>query len=164
MKIKDLKQEHIDEYVANTKDFWVESHKSMNAPFHPWRDSRNESLTQFMHSCSITGNKKGQVSLPSHLEHLLFEFPILKGEYLLSYAQAMILTNYRLILNDKNTGIHNIPLKDIVTYGETRAGNDIVTYNKNASKIKIEWTSISEEIFDIFSVASAILSGTDKSN
>ena len=134
MKIQDLKQEHIDEYVANTSDFWHEFHKSLSAPFHFQHKFKDETLNDWI---KIVGNSD---ELPSYLEHQLFSYPVLQGEYFIIHAKAMSLTNYRLFMNDKTTGLNNIPLSTIKEY------DDNVIFEKNGHKVKIEWTSLKNEI------------------
>jgi len=142
-----ITQEHIEKYVAKTEDFWKEFHQSLSAPFHPWNDFKNQSLKQWINSC-----RKDNGMLP--YLNLLFEYPVLKGEYLIAYSQAMLLTNYRLIMNDSSTGVNNIPLKNLEFYGEKEFGEkwidkvtkDVIEYLRNGSKLTLEWTSLREDI------------------
>ncbi len=142
-----ITQQQIDVYVATTEDYWKEFHNSLSAPFHPWNDFKNQSLKKWINICRSDSNMLPYLNL-------LFEYPVLKGEFLLSYSDAMLLTNYRLIMNNSSTGIINIPLNDIEFYGKKEFGDnffdketkDVVQYLKNGKQITLEWTSIEEEI------------------
>ncbi len=142
MKTTDLTQAHIDKYVASTEEFWNESHKAMGAPHHAW--DQDKDVNTLIGACINTKN------LPSHLEQLLFINPVLKGEYILTFAQGMLLTNYRLLMNWDSCK-YNIPLDTILTYGEKEIGEykdevDVVEFKVNGKTKIIEGYSISEGV------------------
>jgi len=126
-----ITQDLLNGSVANTEEFWLTYHKSLNAPYHPHHEFRDKSLSGWVNSISQNSE------MISALEHFLFNFPVLKGETFLTYGEAMTLTNYRLIMNDADIGMTNIPLSAIVSCEE-----DKVAYLKNGQTVTLGWNNI----------------------
>jgi len=129
--MKKITQDLLNGSVANTEEFWATYHKSLNAPYHPHHEFRDKSLSGWVNSISQNSE------MISALKHFLFNFPVLKGENLLTYGEAMTLTNYRLIMNDADIGMTNIPLSAIVSCEE-----DKVAYLKNGQTITLGWNNM----------------------
>lgn len=128
MKNINITQELISKYVATTEYFWREFHKSLSAPYSFWNEYKDKSVKEWINLCQ---NTEGMIPYLN----LLFQFPILKGEYLIVYSSGMVLTNYRLILNDENAGVPNIPLCNILEYNDSGK----IKYKKNNQTIELEY-------------------------
>ena len=91
----EIKQENIDQNVANTAEFWNTFHDMLKAPYAFWRENSNKSLQEWVDASWNT-------------EHIILginnlgEFPVLKGEGLVVCTDSgMLLTNYRFIVNSQ---------------------------------------------------------------
>jgi hypothetical protein len=129
MKEQDITQEHIDENIANTDEFWATFHKSLSAPYSFYNKYKDTSLDEWK---NLVLNDS---ILISNL-NFLFNYPILKGEYFLAYFSGFILTNYRLIINDKNSGIPVIPLESIISYNAEENGEIIYEIYNNRKTLE----------------------------
>lgn len=123
-KIKIL-QEHVNKFVATTDDFWKTFHQSLAAPFHPWNEFKNNSLKEWINLCRKSPDIHGYLNL-------IFEFPVLKGEYFFSYTTGISLTNYRVVIND-NSGIVNVSFNLITEHDDSFWLN----YEVNGQKLKV---------------------------
>lgn len=125
-----ITQEHIDKYVATTVDFWKEFHKSLSAPYSLWDNYKNSSFDDWVETCWKTDD------LSAHLK-LLFEYPLLKGEFLLGFYKGFVITNYRLIINDANAGKPSIPLINLQNFNADNDGK--IEYLKNGQIVQLQY-------------------------
>jgi hypothetical protein len=125
-----ITQTDIENYVANSEEFWNTFHASLQSPYSSWSNYKNETLDNWQSLC--------YPNIAPYL-NFLFEFPVLKGEYVICFAQGMLLTNYRLLMNDVNSGKYSIPLDDIINYSDEKYS---VVFNQNGKKMKLDWISI----------------------
>ncbi len=140
-----INQDDIQNYLARSEDFWTTFHQSLHSPNSSWSQYKNVTLQEWKNLC--------YPNLVPYLK-LLFEYPVLKREYAIAIAQGSILTNYRLIMNDAQSGKHIIPLNKLIHYGWKEIGKsawekrnvNFVEYEINDKQIKLEWTSIDENI------------------
>ena len=104
VKISEPNSKH--NYLASTLDFWYEFHKSLKLSYSWWNNCKNYSLDEWIAACWDS---------PDMLQHLkvLYNYPLIKGEFLLCFYSGFILTNYRLIINDSGAGSPSIPLTEI---------------------------------------------------
>ena len=129
METNKITQEIIDLYLADTNEFWSTFHKSLSAPFSFYNNQKNKSMQEWIDTVWAS---------PDLLNHLkvLFNYPVLKGEYFIVYSSGFILTNYRLIINDKSAGNPIIPLNSIVSYNAENDGVIVYEINSNKNKLK----------------------------
>ena len=105
----EIKQEHIDQNVANTKEFWNTFHNMLKAPYAAWREWKSKSLQEWV---DISWNSPHMIIGIKNLG----EFPVLKGEGMVASGEAgMVLTNYRFIYSESGSLI-NIPLHNLLHY------------------------------------------------
>ena len=104
----EIKQENIDQNVANTAEFWKTFHNTLQAPYAFWRESKNTTLQEWVDIC---WGWSGMVLALKNLG----EFLVLKGEGLVCYTETCILTNYRFIYSQSGSLI-NIPLHNLLHY------------------------------------------------
>ena len=126
-----ITQEHIDKYVASTEDFWKEFQQSLSAPYSFWNEWKELTVKLWI---NVSRNDKEMIP---YLD-LLFQHPVLKGEYPIGFGSGMILTNYRLLINDDSSISPNIPLNKLNRY--TESGN--INYEKNGEILKLEYEYI----------------------
>lgn len=138
-----ISQNDIKAYLSSSEEFWEIFHHSLQSPYSSWLQYRAATLEQWKNMC--------YPKLAPFL-NLLFEYPVLKKEYPIAAAQGCILTNYRLIMNDSNSGMHSIPLNKIIQYGWKEIGKTVwdkrnvnyVEYTHNEKSIKLDWTPLDE--------------------
>lgn len=105
-----LTQLHVDTYCAGSRQFWRTFHGELGASGTPWGDHAHQSLRQW--NATVTN------SLLTQMLGRLFQYPVIKGEFIRAYGGAALLTNYRLqILLDGV--IVNIPLSRLTHYDTT---------------------------------------------
>jgi hypothetical protein len=123
-------------YLSTSDQFWKTFHESLSAPFSNWNNYKNSSLDEWISLCKNS---------PEFLEHLniLFEYPILKGEFLISFYSGFILTNYRLIINDTNSGKPSIPLNKIKSYNLNH--DCAILFEKNNQLFSLHYQSLLNE-------------------
>jgi hypothetical protein len=128
MKITELTQEYINENLATIDDFWKSFHQSLAAPYCLWNNYKEKTIEQWIEIVRNT---------PEMVIYLkaLFEYPLLKGEFIIGYYKGIMLTNYRLIINDTSAGNPSIPLSNLVSYSENDDG--IIKFDKNGQIISL---------------------------
>lgn len=127
---RSISNELIDNTLASTEEFWKTFHNSLQAPYHTYNEFKDNNLVEWFNMC----NKDND--FVQHLE-LLFDYPLLKGEYLLAKYKGFILTNYRLIINDVQVGKPSIPLLNINSYNKD--GNGIIIFNRGEEIVKLQY-------------------------
>ncbi len=131
-----LTQNNINDLVATTDEFWSSFHKSLVLPYSNYNSFKDDSFEKWVKRVSRSPDLK------SHL-NILFEYVLLKGEFLIAFYQGFILTNYRLILNDINTGKPSIPLSDLINY---KVDNGcMIVYKKNGQSITLTYNYFMHE-------------------
>jgi len=112
MKVQELSQEHINEYVATTTEFWDYSKIAVKAPFSIWNSLANDAVPEIIRAFS---NNKDAAS---HF-NILFMVPLIKGEFPCVYGKSsgIIITNYRYFANRKE-GLIVIPFHTIKYIGK----------------------------------------------
>jgi len=131
-----LTQNIINELVATTDEFWSSFHKSLVLPFSNFNSFKDDSFDNWVKRVSRSPDLK------THL-NILFEYVLLKGEFLIAFYQGFILTNYRLILNDINAGKPSIPLSNLVNY---KVDNGcMIVYEKNGQSITLTYNYFMHE-------------------
>lgn len=127
-----LTQDHIDEFVATTNDYWHTFHQSMELPHIKDNSFKNIPFEKWIKSVMWDFNLKTQLKV-------LFEYALLKGEYYMGgYKNLLILTNNRLLVDDKTKGKLSIPLSKLIKYKEYQYGCKIV-YEKNGKSVTLEY-------------------------
>lgn len=118
--------------LASTLDFWYEFHKSLKLSYSWWNNSKHYSLDEWIAECWDSHDM---------LQHLkvLYNYPLIKGEFLLCYYSGFILTNYRLIINDSDAGSPSIPLTDVKSYCNNNSG--IIKYQSNGKEFQLQYQS-----------------------
>jgi len=129
-----LTQERIDMLVATTDEFWKSFHESLVLPYSNYNNYKGETFDTWIKRVSKTPD------LTSHLD-VLFEYVLLKGEFLIVFFQGFILTNYRLIINDTSAGMPSIPLSNLKKYGCK------IVYEKNGQSLILRYDSYLLETF-----------------
>lgn len=113
MKTQDLKQEHVNEFVADTKDFWNFSKTAMKAPFSNWNDLSSHSMDEIIRA--FFDDKKNGIT--GHFNIFFNDIPMIKGEFPAVYGSAVVITNYRYITNSSD-GLIIIPFHKIKSIGK----------------------------------------------
>ena len=141
----EIKQENIDQNIANTAEFWNAFHAMLKAPYAFWRENSNQSLQEWV---DTSWNSPHIVLGINNLG----EFPVLKGEGLVTCTNSgMLLTNYRLIYSASgsliNIPLHNLLHYDIQTDADDTSEDLMIKYLKNGKEETLridEW--IKDEI------------------
>ena len=131
-------EEQINDSVATTDEFWLSFYQSLSLPYSNFNSFKDDSLDKWV---------KRALRLPDLKIHLnvLFDYILLKDEFLIVFYQGFILTNYRLIINDPNAGKPSIPLSNLISY---EVNNDCkIVYEKNGQSITLRYNAF---IFDTF--------------
>jgi len=131
MKITELTQENINETLATTDDFWKSFHQSLDAPYCLWNNYKDKTLEQWIEIVRNTPE------IVIYLK-MLFEYPLLKGEFIIGYYKGILLTNYRLIINDTSAGNPSIPLSNLESYSENNDG--IIKFDKNGQIVSLKYS------------------------
>jgi hypothetical protein len=140
-----ITQDNLDQYVADTANFWNTFHNMLKAPYAFWRENKSTSLQEWVDMCWNTD------SIVLGITNLS-EYPVLKGEGLvISVGTGMVVTNYRIICSEGgsliNIPFHNLLHYDVQTDASDR-GNDLVIKYLREGKEEIlridEW--IKDEI------------------
>lgn len=125
-------QSDIDNYVANTEEFWNTFHSMLKAPFAFWREYSHSTRQEWI---DIAWNSKNILNAINHLK----EYPVLKGEGIVCATdEGQVLTNYRYIYTEGGSLI-NIPLDkmlhyDIVTDSDDRGNDLMIKYLKSGKE------------------------------
>lgn len=131
-----LTQNIIDEFVATTDEFWSSFYHSLSLPYSHYNSYKDDSFDKWVKRALRSPDLK------IHL-NVLFDYILLKGEFLIVFYQGFILTNYRLIINDPNAGKPSIPLSNLISY---EVNNDCkIVYEKNGQSITLRYNAF---IFD----------------
>ena len=77
--------------------------------------------------------------------NILFEYVLLKGEFLIVFYEGFILTNYRLIINDESSGKPSIPLSDLKRYNAK--GDGSIKYENNGEPITLNYSRFLSEAY-----------------
>jgi hypothetical protein len=128
--LKFLTQSNVNELIANTDEFWSSFHQSLALPYSNYNSFKGDSFEKWVKRVSRSPDLK------SHL-NILFEYVLLKGEFLIVFYQGFILTNYRLILNDINAGKPSIPLSNLINYNVDNGCK--IVYEKNGQSITLTY-------------------------
>ena len=131
-----LTQSNINKLVATTDEFWSSFHQSLALPYSNYNSFKADSLEKWVKRVSRTPDLK------THL-NILFEYVLLKGEFLIAYYQGFILTNYRLIINDINAGKPSIPLSSLINYSVNNGCK--IVYEKNGQPITLTYNYFMHE-------------------
>lgn len=134
MKNIKITQEHIEKYVATTDNFWEEFQQSLSAPYSLWNEFKDRSVKEWINLC-----RNSEDMIP--YINLLIEYPILKGEYLISYSSGTVLTNFRLLIKDESAGVPNIPLNKILEYND----NGEIKYEKNGQTLELQYSEFMDD-------------------
>ena len=129
---KVLTQKNINDLVATTDEFWSSFHQSLALPYSNYNTHKNDSFDKWVKRVSRTPDLK------THL-NILFEYVLLKGEFLIAFYQGFVLTNYRLIINDANAGKPSIPLSDLINYSVDNGCK--IVYEKNSQSITLTYNN-----------------------
>jgi len=133
MENNNFTQEQIDLSFSNSSEFWIDYHKSIAAPYSVFYEYKNMPFQQFV---NMFWTDNDMIIALNHL----FEFPLLKGEYLLTFHKNMFLTNYRLIINDFESGVPIIPLNFIKLYE-----NGVIKYELNSQLLTLKYPEFIKE-------------------
>ena len=133
-----LSQEQIDNLVATNDEFWISFHQSLALPYSNYNSFKNDSIDKWV---------KRVLRSPDLLTHLnlLFEYVLLKGEFLIVFYQGFVLTNYRLIINDIKAGKPSIPLSFLKSYNSKNDG--AVDYERNGQSITLRYSRFISETY-----------------
>ena len=126
-----ITQEHINAYSASTRDFWVATHRSIQASYSAFSNHSDKSLRQFSQVCF------DDTDIQTALE-ILNQFIVLKGEFLVGSSGPHIITNYRLQLLVDSVR-YNIPLYNLKTYTLENGPLDII-WNENGQERSLSVT------------------------
>ena len=110
-KLAGLEQLHIDTYIANNQRFWKTFHHELRAPFSMYCSHKDKSLRAWAQTVNNTDSLVGRIEQ-------LADYPILKGEFIVAEAGAVLLTNYRMLLQYDSSTL-NIPLEQLTRYSLT---------------------------------------------
>lgn len=126
----------IDTYVATRDEFWHSFHESLSDPFSEWQSNKGLNFEQWV---ALVWNS------PNFVENLkfIFQYPLIKGEYFISYYQGFFLTNYRLLINDASVGKPSIPLPKLLSYNAD--GEGTIEFEKNGVKIALSYSKLLKE-------------------
>ncbi len=127
----ELTQAHIDEYVADTDQFWPAYHAGLQAPYAIYKQYRSTPAEEFYQLCS---NSNEDI----HMINTLKDFPVLKGEFPVAVASGDILTNYRYVVTEVGSAT-NIPLHVLTHYDIQSSSSDtrndlVIKYHRNGSE------------------------------
>jgi len=114
--LSELSQEHIDEYVASTADFWPAYHAGLQAPYAIYKQYRNMGAEEYYALCARSDADKAAVTV-------LQDFPVLKGEFPVAMANGDILTNYRYVVTEVGSAT-NIPLHCLTHFDIQSSASD----------------------------------------
>ena len=119
-----LSKDQINNHVATTEDFWKEFHKSLSYSFSSWHTYKDKTFEEWVNMCLNTHEMIDSLNY-------LFQYPVIKGEYLLTFIKGFVLTNFRLIIIDKSSKSTSIPLSKIKDYKIGYRKATIITENDN---------------------------------
>lgn len=153
MDINNVTQEHIDKYVANTKDFWEDSKEVLKSPISIWNDRAEYSLADLIKT--FHNDRNGGAY--EHFD-IIFNTPLLKGEFPCNYIKesGIIVTNFRYFEYSFNCLII-IPFFAIdkieIIQGNANFKKQIktvITYSKNGEILKHKIPIKIDNISDIY--------------
>lgn len=122
MEKLDLQQEDLIRFVSNEIEFWQSYHNSLKETYSYWHNYKEVDLKKWKEMVSTS-----ETMFP--LIKILFEFPILKNEFLVVWSSGFLLTNYRLIIYENPNVRISIPLDCIKNYNEH--GDGLIEYEIN---------------------------------
>lgn len=130
-----ISQETVAELLPTNDEFWKSFHQSLLAPFSNFNNHKDVTFDKWVEiAWKIT-------NLKVHLD-FLFEYPIIKGEFCIAFAQGFVLTNYRLVINDVATSKPSIPLSNIIKYE-----NGEIKFEKNGQVVSLSYENYLKESF-----------------
>ena len=130
-----ISQETVVKLLPTNDEFWRSFHRSLQAPFSLFNNHKDITFDKWV---EMTWNTN---DLKAHLE-ILFEYPIIKGEFCIAFSKGFILTNYRLVINDVGEGKPSIPLSNLIKYND-----GIIKFEKNGQVISLNYGNFLKESF-----------------
>jgi hypothetical protein len=126
-----LTQADIEKYLATSDEFWKTFDSSLQANYSYW------------HNACKNLDYEAMLKYFKEFEKyfdFFFQFPVLKKEFIVKITKQdddiFILTNFRLLMKQKEIGVVSIPLKKIISYCENDSG--IIQYEKNDKVINLK--------------------------
>jgi hypothetical protein len=124
--VKELRQEHIDRFAADSNDFWSATYRRLDAPYSAFQGLKADTPSAWSYTCQ----RILRPALPN-----LNKVVLLKDEGLLAWTETgSALTSYRVLFTSEGV-LHSIPLCALQAYGANTS--DRIVYNRGERQIVI---------------------------